>query len=120
MLLRGLTFLVLFQLLGTAINALILPMLPAPIIGLVALFLFLLAQGEVGEPLNTAASGLLRYLPLLLVPPSVGIMAYGGALLDQFWPIAAALSLSLILSIALCGVLMQKLMDRQGRRQGRT
>ncbi|MCR1761310.1 CidA/LrgA family protein, partial [Pseudomonas aeruginosa] len=38
MLLRGLTWLVLFQLLGTGLNVLLLPMLPGPIIGLVLLF----------------------------------------------------------------------------------
>lgn len=68
MLLRGLTWLVLFQLLGTAINHLFVPFLPGPIIGLLLLLLFLMARGEVGKPLNEAASSLLRYLPLLLVP----------------------------------------------------
>lgn len=34
MLLRGLTWLVLFQLIGTALNHLLLPVLPGPIIGL--------------------------------------------------------------------------------------
>ena len=41
MLLRGLTWLVLFQLLGTALNHLILPVLPGPIIGLVLLLIYL-------------------------------------------------------------------------------
>ena len=74
MLLRGLTWLVLFQLFGTALNVLLLPMLPGPIIGMLLLFVFLLLRGEVGEPLTVAASGLLRYLPLLLVPAAVGVM----------------------------------------------
>ncbi|MEZ0199648.1 CidA/LrgA family protein, partial [Pseudomonas qingdaonensis] len=51
MLLRGLTWLVLFQLLGTAINHLFVPFLPGPIIGLLLLLLFLMARGEVGKPL---------------------------------------------------------------------
>lgn len=38
MLLRGLTWLVAFQLLGTVLNVLFLPMLPGPIIGMVLLF----------------------------------------------------------------------------------
>ncbi len=66
MLLRGLTWLVLFQLLGTGLNVLLLPMLPGPIIGLVLLFGYFLARGEVGKPVNEAAGSLLRYLPLLL------------------------------------------------------
>ena len=41
MLLRGLTWLVLFQLLGTAINHLFVPFLPGPIIGLLLLLFFL-------------------------------------------------------------------------------
>lgn len=78
MLLRGLTWLVLFQLLGTGLNVLLLPMLPGPIIGLVLLFGYFLARGEVGKPVNEAAGSLLRYLPLLLVPAAVGVMAYAG------------------------------------------
>ncbi|PXB88965.1 CidA/LrgA family protein, partial [Pseudomonas aeruginosa] len=54
MLLRGLTWLVLFQLLGTGLNVLLLPMLPGPIIGLVLLFGYFLARGEVGKPVNEA------------------------------------------------------------------
>ena len=60
MLLRGLTWLVLFQLLGTATNHLFLPFLPGPIIGLLLLLIFLMGRGEVGDPLNLAATTLLR------------------------------------------------------------
>lgn len=118
MLLRGLTWLVLFQLLGTGLNVLILPMIPGPIIGLVLLLAFLLARGEVGEPITLAASSLLRYLPLLLVPPAVGVMVYGRQLLADFWPLAGALALSLLGSFLFAGWLMQKLIDRQrGRKE---
>ena len=41
MLLRGLTWLVLFQLIGTALNHLLLPVLPGPIIGLLLMLGFL-------------------------------------------------------------------------------
>ena len=43
MLLRGLTWLVLFQLLGTALNVLFLTLLPGPIIGMLLLFAVLSA-----------------------------------------------------------------------------
>ena len=118
MLLRGLTWLVLFQLLGTAINVLFLPMLPGPIIGMLLLFGFLLLRGEVGEPLSVAASGLLRYLPLLLVPAAVGVMVYVKEIAADFWAIAGALLLSLLLSLAFTGWLMQMLIERQARRRG--
>ncbi|WP_409278593.1 CidA/LrgA family protein [Pseudomonas defluvii] len=119
MLLRGLTWLVLFQLLGTAINHLFLSILPGPIIGLLLLLTYLIVRGEVGAPLSEAASSLLRYLPLLLVPPAVGVMVYAADIAADFWAIAGALVLSLLISIVLAGVLMQKLIARQARDEER-
>lgn len=120
MLLRGLTWLVLFQLLGTALNHLFLSMLPGPIIGLVLLMGYLMWRGEVSEPVSVAAGSLLRYLPLLLVPPAVGVMVWVSALVDDFWAIFGTLALSLMMSVTFAGWLMQKLIDRQARREERT
>src|SRR6218665_1196298 len=117
MLLRGLTWLVLFQLLGTALNVLFLPMLPGPIIGMLLLFVFLLLRGEVGEPMSEAAATLRRYLPLLLVPPAVGVMVYASQIAADFWALVGALGLSLLLSLLFAGWLMQKLIERQARRE---
>jgi putative effector of murein hydrolase LrgA (UPF0299 family) len=117
MLLRGLTWLVLFQLVGTALNHLFLSILPGPIIGLVLLMVYLMVRGEVTEPISLAASSLLRYLPLLLVPPAVGVMVYAGQIADDFWAIVGSLVLSLMISLTFAGWLMQKLIDRQARRR---
>lgn len=117
MLLRGLSWLVLCQLLGTALNVLLIPILPGPIIGMLLLFGFLLLRGEVGEPLHLASSSLLKYLPLLLVPPAVGVMVYAEAIAADFWAVAGALLLSLLVSIVFAGWLMQKLIERQQRRE---
>jgi putative effector of murein hydrolase LrgA (UPF0299 family) len=117
MLLRGLTWLVLFQLVGTALNHLFLSILPGPIIGLVLLMIYLMVRGEVSEPISLAASSLLRYLPLLLVPPAVGVMVYAGQIADDFWAIVGSLVLSLMISLTFAGWLMQKLIDRQAHRR---
>ncbi|KAB5618624.1 CidA/LrgA family protein [Pseudomonas putida] len=117
MLLRGLTWLVVFQLLGTAINHLVLPMLPGPIIGLLLLLACLMIRGEVGNPLNEAASSLLRYLPLLLVPPAVGVMVYARDIAADFWAIAGALVISCLVTLVFVGVLMQKLIHRHGKHE---
>ena len=85
MLLRGITWLVLFQLLGTGLNVLLLPMLPGPILGMLLLFAFLVWRGEVPAPVGEAGGTLLRYLPLLLVPPAVGVMAYAREIAADFW-----------------------------------
>lgn len=117
MLLRGLSWLVLCQLLGTGLNALLLPMLPGPIIGMLLLFVFLMLRGEVGEPLSVASSSLLKYLPLILVPPAVGVMAYASDIAADFWAVVGALVLSLLVSLAFAGWLMQKLIERQQRQE---
>ena len=117
MLLRGLFWLVLCQLLGTALNALCVPILPGPIIGMVLLVIFLLWRGQVDEPIQLAASSLLKYLPLILVPPAVGVMAYAEAIVADFWAVIGALVLSLILALAFTGWMMQKLIERQARRK---
>ena len=117
MLLRGLTWLVLFQLLGTAINHLFLHILPGPIIGLLLLLVFLMVRGEVGQPLNEAAGSLLRYLPLLLVPPAVGVMVYARDIAADFWAIVGALLISCLATLVFVGVLMHKLIQRQGRHE---
>ena len=117
MLLRGLTWLVLFQLFGTAINHLFVPILPGPIIGLLLLLVFLMLRGEVGAPLSEAANSLLRYLPLLLVPPAVGVMVYAADIAADFWAIVGALVLSALLTLVFVGVLMHKLMARQDNQE---
>ncbi|MCP2140016.1 UNVERIFIED_ORG: putative effector of murein hydrolase LrgA (UPF0299 family) [Pseudomonas poae] len=117
MLLRGLTWLVLFQLIGTAINHSLLPVLPGPIIGLLLMLGFLIWKGDVGEPLSLAASSLLRYLPLLLVPPAVGVMVYAKDIAADFWAIVGALVLSLVIAMGFVGVLMQQMVKRKEKDQ---
>ena len=117
MLLRGLTWLVLFQLIGTAINHLLVPVLPGPIIGLLLMLGFLVWRGEVGEPLSLAAGSRLRYLPLLLVPPAVGVMVYAKDIVADFWAIVGALVVSLVIAMGFVGVLMQQMVKRKEKDQ---
>ncbi|WP_028240380.1 CidA/LrgA family protein [Stutzerimonas azotifigens] len=113
--LKGLTFLVLLQLCGSLISQTLLPMLPGPIIGLLLLLGWLLVRGEIGEPLTQAANGLLQYLPLLLVVPAAGILVSGEQLLGDLGAILAALLLSLLVTVPLCGWLMQAMIRRIDR-----
>ena len=62
-------------------------------------------------------SSLLKYLPLILVPPAVGVMAYASDIAADFWAVVGALVLSLLVSLAFAGWLMQKLIERQQRRE---
>ena len=82
MLLRGLTWLVLFQLLGTALNVLFLTLLPGPIIGMLLLFAFLVVSIAVAvlrrtkprmkRPFRTPAVPL---LPMVSALCCLGLMA---------------------------------------------
>lgn len=109
MVLRGLTWLVLFQLLGTAVNHLGVSIVPGPILGLLLLLGYLMWRGDVSAPLNEAAVSLLRYLPLMLVPPAVGVMVYAGQIARDFWAIGGALLISVLVSMSVAGWLMQRL-----------
>lgn len=113
MMLRGLFWLVLLQMLGMTLNQWLLPMLPSSIIGLLLLAVWLLWHGTVPESLQQAASCLLTYLPLLLVVPASGIMTISDELVGQLLVIVAALGLSLLVSVPFCGWLMQALIRRQ-------
>jgi len=113
MLLQGLSWLVVFQLVGTALNVLFFPVLPGPIIGLVLLFIYLVLRGRVDKPLDEAATGLLRYLPLLLVPPAVGVIVHVADIQADLWAIIGALLISFLVSVVFIGWLMQLLVKRQ-------
>jgi len=116
MVLRGLTWLVLLQILGSILSELLLPMLPGSVIGLLLLFGYLLLRGEVSEPLSQATSTLLQYLPLLFVVPAAGIMVASDELLADLPAILAALCLSLLVTVPLCGWMMQRLARRVEQR----
>ena len=52
-----------------------------------------------------------------MVPPAVGVMAYASDIAADFWAVVGALVLSLLISLAFAGWLMQKLIERQQRRE---
>lgn len=112
MVLKGLTWLVLLQIVGSLVSELLLPMLPGSVIGLLLLFGYLLLRGEVSEPVGQASSILLQYLPLLFVVPAAGIMLASDELLADLPAIMAALCLSLLVTVPLCGWMMQRLAIR--------
>jgi len=118
MILKGLTWLVVLQLLGNVIHLSLLPALPGPIIGMLLLFGLLLLRRGIPEPLEKTAALLLQYLPLLLIVPAAGIMTSSDALLADLPAIAAGLVLSLMVTVPFCGWLMQALIRRMDRRRG--
>lgn len=117
MILKGLTWLILLQLVGSVVNLLLVPALPGPIIGMVLLFVVLLVRRGIPESLEKTAALLLQYLPLLLIVPAAGIITSSEALLNDLPAIAVGLVLSLVITVPLCGWLMQALIRRMERGQ---
>ncbi|MGB0126728.1 MAG: CidA/LrgA family protein [Rhodocyclaceae bacterium] len=109
-LLTGLTFLLLFQLAGEVlVQALALP-LPGPVLGLMLMFLALLVQGKVPPPLREASSGILQHFSILFVPAGAGVLLHAERIGTDWLPIAAALLVSTLLSIAVTALTLRLLM----------
>lgn len=112
------TILLVCQLAGElTVRVLALPV-PGPVLGMLLLFLGLLARGGVPRPMTDTAGGLLRNLSLLFVPAGVGVMAHLARLSDEALPIAVALVGSTVLSIAVTAWVMAALLKR-GRKEPR-
>ena len=111
--LKGLLLLVVMQAVGALLQAVWLPMLPAPVIGLLLLLALLVLLGRIPEWLEQASAALLGYLPLMLAIPATCILLGVDVLLAQLPAIGAGLVVSLVLCIPLSGVLMQRLMDER-------
>lgn len=83
--------------------------IPGPVAGMLILLGWLLAAGSIPEELGAVGDFLLGNFSLLFIPAGVGIMLHAD-LLDREWlPIAVALVVSTLLTIAITALVMQRL-----------
>ena len=82
---------------------------PGPVVGMVILFVFLLARGNVPDGLEQTARGLLGNLSLLFVPAGVGVTVHLGLLAEEWLPISVAVVLSTLATVAVTGLMMTAL-----------
>lgn len=112
--------LVVFQLLGTALVALIRVNLPGTVVGLallgLALTVFRRGRSWRRRHVEPAGDTLLGLLPLLFVPAGVGIVSYLPVLGDYLGAVAVALVLSFAATLLTTGGLLELLLRRQARR----
>ena len=107
--LESLAVLLICQLIGElTVHSLAIPV-PGPVVGMALLFLGLVLRGKMPEQLSETANGLLGQLSLLFVPAGVGVMTHLTLLGNQWLPITASLIVSTLLTIAVTGLLMQRL-----------
>ena len=109
----ALTLLLVYQLVGEVIaRSLDLPV-PGPVIGMLLLFLTLLARGGPGKSLRETAGGLLQHLSLLFVPAGTGVMLHFRRVGDEWLPILVSLVLSTVITLAVTALLMRWLAARR-------
>lgn len=98
-----------FQLLGEFIQASFNLPIHGAICGMLMLLLVLIIRGRVSVPLRNTANSLFQYLPLILIPPSVGVMTQWQALTAQPLALGAVIILSTALGLAVSAYLFQLL-----------
>ncbi|MFA7665029.1 MAG: CidA/LrgA family protein [Burkholderiaceae bacterium] len=91
--------LLLFQVLGEALAFGLAVPIPGPVVGMILLFLYLLARGSHEDGLLGFSSQSLRHLSLLFIPAAVGIMAQLDLLSREWLAICLALLASTSIGI---------------------
>ncbi|MCP5169078.1 MAG: CidA/LrgA family protein [Hahellaceae bacterium] len=81
--------------------------LPAPIIGMMLLFLVLHISKKRNFFILSSGKVLLNYLPLFFIPAGAGIALYWDLLQQEFWPIFFAIVLGTPISFVLTLLLFQ-------------
>ncbi|WP_294967196.1 CidA/LrgA family protein [Sulfurimonas sp.] len=113
--LNGIVILFIFQFIGESITTLFSLIIPGPIVGMVLLLLFLLIIKRSFESLDSAAVWLLRYLALLVIPATAGIITQFDIISKEFWPIVLSLSIGTFVSLAFSMKIMDVLITKQGK-----
>ncbi|WP_308469911.1 CidA/LrgA family protein [Kineococcus rubinsiae] len=112
--LAGLGVLLLLQLLGTLLVALLHLPVPGAVVGLVLLVALGVRHRGLVRRVEPAGDPLLRHLQLLFVPPGVGVVTEASRLADAAGPLALAVGGSFAAGLVVAGLLLQALL-RRGR-----
>jgi holin-like protein len=110
----SLAALLLFQLAGEILVRLTGLPLPGPVLGMILLFLALLARGRAPQVFTDTSRGLLNYLALLFVPAGVGIISYLDRVADEWLAIAITLIASTALAMIVTAFTLRALTAKRG------
>ena len=110
--LKAITTLLLFQLVGEVlVRALNLP-IPGPVVGMFLLFGALGLRGTAPESLTRTSHTLLGQLSLLYVPAGVGVMVQFGLIAHEWLPIVITLVISTVLTLVITALTLRWLIAR--------
>lgn len=115
---QGFLILLVCQLVGELIVTVFGVPIPGSVVGMVLLLIGLIIRGEVPEGLRVTAEGLLKVLPLLLVPAGVGLMNYFGVLSDYWLELIVSLFISTLITMFVVAFLLKVLSkEKAGAKQ---
>jgi len=103
------TLLLVYQLIGELLVYLTGLPVPGPVVGMLLLFVSLVARGAAPQWLRDTCQGLLAHLSLLFVPAGVGVLLHFQRLGAEWLPIAVALVASTVVTIGVTALVMRAL-----------
>lgn len=103
------TLLLVYQLIGELLVYLTGLPVPGPVVGMLLLFVSLVARGAAPQWLRDTCQGLLAHLSLLFVPAGVGVLLHFQRLGAEWLPIAVALVSSTVITIGVTALVMRAL-----------
>lgn len=109
----GLLQLLVFQGIGELLARFLVPVVPGPVLGLVALLAWLGVRGAAGEGLEQVAGAFSRHLGLLFVPAAVGVVMFVPQLREHLPALLVALLASVVATIAVSAWLLRVLSPRE-------
>ena len=103
---NGLTILLIYQLAGEITVLLLQLPLPGPVLGMIMLFLTLIASRRSATSLELVSNSLLSHLALLFVPAGVGIIVHFDRIIDEWLPLTVALLASTVITMMATAAIM--------------
>jgi holin-like protein len=110
--LGALTVLLVYQLVGEVLVQTTGLPVPGPVVGMLLLFITLIARKGVSDVLRGTSQQLLSHLSLLFVPAGVGVMLHFDRLGQEWLALAVALVASTVITIAVTALVMRLLQRR--------
>lgn len=103
----GLVQLFLWQGVGELVSKFLLPGIPGPVLGLLALLMYLAMTGHENADLENVSDAFRQHLGLLFVPASVGVVLFLPDLQAHALAVSTALLVSVVLTIAVTAVVLK-------------
>jgi len=110
---QGFLILLLCQLCGELLVTVLAVPIPGSVVGMVLLLVGLMIYGKVPDGLRLTGEGLLKVLPLLLVPAGVGLMTHFGLLSENWAPLLISLFISTLITMFVVALILKCLSDEK-------